>query len=185
VGKKKPDIVSDKNIFESSDLKEAMKLLKQSDPNAYLPIVLPLQSNEDNHQASLFNEIINEEGDLNEDNFFLFQFPRLLPINSEKQVQNEAEETDEPTYDKHGYMIKREYENLLKTLPANSKLGKLKFYKSGKVKLQIGDNLFDVGSGITSRFAQELAVISKKTNEAAFLGDLRDKNIIITPELNI
>jgi hypothetical protein len=180
---KKPE-GAEKTVFESSDLKEAMKTLKLADPNAYLPIVLPLQ-NEEDKTGSLLNDIINEQGNLNENDFFLFQFPRLLPINSEKQVLNEAEETDEPTYDKYGYLIKREFENLFRTLPNNTRLGKLKFYKSGKVKLQIGDNLFNVGCGITSRFAQELAFVSKKSNEAVFLGSLKDKNIVVTPELNI
>jgi hypothetical protein len=175
----------DKRLRESSDLKEAMNLLKTADPNLYLPIVLPLKNTEDNENANLIHDIFNEQGSLNEDHFFMFQFPRILPINSEKLMQNEAEEKEAPEHDKLGNVKKKEFENLFKDLPKNSKLGKLKFYKSGKVKMQIGDNLFDVGCGITARFAQEIAVVSKNTNEAVFLGKLKDKNIVITPELNI
>jgi len=127
---------------------------------------------------------MNDQGALNEEDFFLFQFPRILPVNSDKQIQNELEDTDEPTYDNNGFLVTKEFENVFKSIANNSKLGKLKFYKSGKIKLQMGDNIFDINSGITSRFAQELSIVSPHTNELVFLGNLKEKKIVITPNMN-
>jgi hypothetical protein len=180
---KKPEI-KEKKLRESSDLKEALIQIKQNDPNAYIPTVLPFKNTDDSEHHSVIHDILTEQGNLKEEDFFLFQFPRILPIDCDKQIQNEMEDTDEPTYDNNGFLIQKEFENVLKTLPKNSKLGKLKFYKSGKIKLQIGDNLFDMGLGITSRFAQELAVVSPQTGELVFLGNVKEKKIVITPDMN-
>ena len=177
--------VKEKKHRESSDLKEALNLIKSSDSSSYLPIVLPFKNYEDSDNLNIIHDILNDQGVLNEEDFFLFQFPRILPINSDKQLQNELEDADEPIYDNNGYLVTKEYENVFKSIPGNNKLGKLKFYKSGKIKLQMGDNYFDINSGITSRFAQELSVLSKDKNELIFLGNIKDKKIVVTPNMNI
>ena len=161
---------------KGEDLLSAINNLKLKDPNAYLPTTLPFKTLEDESKTL----------DLNENDVYLFQLPRIIPTNLESQRKLKEEELDveEPTYDQHGFLIKNNFENVLKTLPKNSALGKLKIYKSGKLKMQIGNTIYDVTAGINCKFAQELGVIFPKTQEAFFLGKIREKKLIVTPDLN-
>ena len=61
----------------------------------------------------------------------------------------------------------------------------MRIYKSGKIKLQIGNTLHDVTAGINCKFNQELGVIFPKTQECFFLGKVREKKLVVTPDLNI
>ena len=124
---------------------------------------------------------------LNEDNLFLFQFPRQIPINLEIQEKEKLEETlnEEPSYDANGYLIKPEFKNVFNELPKNTRLGKLKIFKSGKVKMQIGDTLFDVIPGTNTKFVQQAAVMTnKESNQAYILGNVTNKKLVVIPELS-
>jgi DNA-directed RNA polymerase III subunit RPC4 len=162
--------------------------MRVKDPSAYLPSTVPFRLQEDDEDPSkiVAREILNDNGSLNESDLFLIQFPRLIPINSESQKKLKEEETenDEPVVE-NGFLVKNDYVNVLKELPKNSQMGKLKIFKSGKIKLQLGDNLFDVSAGVNCKFAQELGVISTKSQESFFLGKIREKKLIVTPELKI
>jgi hypothetical protein len=159
------------------DILTAINNLKSKDQNAYLPTTLPFRTVEDESKTL----------DLNESDLYLFQMPRIIPTNLEaqKKLKEEELEVDEPSYDQHGFLIKNNFDNVLKSLPKNSQLGKLKIYKSGKIKMQIGSSMFDITAGINCKFAQELGVMFPKTQEAFFLGNIREKKLIVTPELNI
>lgn len=121
---------------------------------------------------------------MNENNIFLFQFPRVIPFNLEIQEKMKNDEilNDEPTYDSNGYLVKPEFKNVFKSIKSNLKIGKIKFYKSGKIKLEIGNTNFDLNGGVSSKFAQEVTLYSNESNEIVFLGKLNDKKIIITPD---
>ena len=162
---------------KGENLLTAINNMKIKDPCAYLPTTLPFKFLEDESKTL----------DLNENDQYLFQFPRILPMNLDlqKKIKDDELDIEEPTYDKSGYLIKSEFDNIFKTLPKNSSLGKLKIYKSGKIKMQMGNTLYDITAGINCKFAQELAVIFPKTQEAFFLGKIREKKLIATPELNI
>lgn len=124
---------------------------------------------------------------MNEDNLFLFQFPRQIPINLEIQEKEKLEETlnEEPSYDTNGYLIKPEFKNVFNELPKNTRLGKLKIFKSGKVKMQIGDTLFDVIPGTNTKFVQQAAVMTnKESNQAYILGNVTNKKLVVIPELS-
>ncbi len=128
--------------------------------------------------------MINEKGTLNENKIFLFQFPRVIPFNLEIQekMKNDELDTEEPTYDSNGYLVKAEFKNVFKAIKSNLNIGKIKFYKSGKIKLQIGQSLFDISGGINTKFAQEVALYSSNSDEIVFLGKINDKKIVVTPD---
>ncbi len=159
------------------DILSAINNMKLKDPNAYLPTTLPFKTVEDESKTL----------DLNENDLYLFQMPRIIPVALEEQKRLKAEEleVEEPCYDQHGFLIKNNFENVLKKLPKNSALGKLKIFKSGKIKMQIGNTMYDITAGINCKFAQELGVLFPKSQEAFFLGKIREKKLIVTPELNL
>lgn len=167
-----------------------MQELQQKDTTSYLPMTLPFKNAADLeiNNENIARDLLNEDGQLNENNLLLFQFPRAIPINIESQLKTKKEEienaTEEPVFDSHGFLVKNEFENVFKSLPLNSKLGKLKIFKSGKIKMQIGDNLFDVNPGIQCKFAQELVLISPNASETVFLGSIKENRLIITPNIN-
>jgi hypothetical protein len=65
----------------------------------------------------------------------------------------------------------------------DGKVGKLILYKSGKVKLKIGDFLFDVATGLKTNFLQEVAVISPEEERMYHLGELTHR-MVCSPDLD-
>jgi len=108
----------------------------------------------------------------------------VLPYNLEAQekMKNDELDNEEPTYDSNGYLVKAEFQNVFKAIKNNMNLGKIKFYKSGKIKLEIGQSQFDISGGINTKFAQEIALYSGQTDEIVFLGKINDKKVIVTPD---
>lgn len=178
-----------KLLLEETDLKTVIKNMRTKDPTGYLPTTIPFKVSDEEEDPSKIaaREILNDNGTLNESDLYLLQFPRMIPVNSEIQTKLKAEEieTEEPVYDQNGFLVKNDFENVFKEFPKNSQLGKLKIYKSGKIKLQLGNNTYDVSTGVNCKFAQELGVVSNRSSEAFFLGKIRDKKLIVTPELNL
>lgn len=97
-------------------------------------------------------------------------------------MKNDELDNEEPTYDSNGYLVKPEFQNVFKHIKSNMKFGKIKFYKSGKIKLQIGNTLFDITGGINTKFAQEIMLYSNQSDEIVFLGKVNDKKVIVTPD---
>ena len=159
--------------------------MRAKDQTGYYPTTLPFKLN-DVDENNIIKDLINERGSLNENNIFLFQFPRVIPYNLEVQekMKNDELDNEEPTYDANGYLVKAEFQNVFKTIKNNLNIGKIKFYKSGKIKLQIGQSQFDVTGGINTKFAQEIALYSGNTNEIVFLGKVNDKKVVVTPDFN-
>lgn len=115
---------------------------------------------------------------------FLFQFPRVIPYDLEVQekMKNEELQSEEPSYDSNGYLLRPEFKNVFRSIKSNINIGKIKFYKSGKIKIEIGQTHFDLNAGISSKFAQEITLFSSQSNELVFLGKINDKKIIVTPD---
>lgn len=61
-------------------------------------------------------------------------------------------------------------------------LGKLMVYRSGKVKMKIGDILFDVSIGTKSTCLQHVAHISTKDKTAMILGTIKQRTVV-TPNI--
>jgi DNA-directed RNA polymerase III subunit RPC4 len=170
---------------EDEDIRGIINNLRNKDQNGYYPTTLPFKLNEI-EDTNIIKDLINNKGNLNENEIFLFQFPRIIPFNLEVQekLKNEEILNEEPQYDQNGYLIQSGFSNSFNSMKSNMKLGKIKFYKSGKIKMQIGNSLFDVNGGVTSKFAQEVSLYSEETDELVFLGKINDKKVVVTPDFN-
>lgn len=62
-------------------------------------------------------------------------------------------------------------------------MGKMLVYKSGKVKLKLGDTLYDVTPGSDCGFAQEVVAINVKEKQCCSVGEL-NKRAVVTPDVD-
>ncbi|KAF7154422.1 hypothetical protein RHSIM_Rhsim01G0044200 [Rhododendron simsii] len=70
----------------------------------------------------------------------------------------------------------------LDELPAGF-MGKMLVYKSGAVKLKLGDTIYDVSAGLDSVFAQDIVAINTEEKQCCILGEL-SKRTVITPDVD-
>lgn len=169
---------------EDFTIEHAIKVIKEKDPESYIPILLPFEKDAPEQKTAKEELLATNEND--NENLFIFQFPRQIPLNIPIQEQEKKQEiiNEEPTFDKNGYLIKPEFKNVFQEIKPNTRLGKIKVYKSGKIKLDINGVLFDVIPGTHIKFKQEAAIIGKEDkNEAYLLGNVRDKKMIVVPEI--
>ncbi len=96
----------------------------------------------------------------------------------------EENNNDEPMYDDNGYLIQPEFKNIFKEIPKYSNLGKLKIFKSGKVKMEFGNVLFDVIPGSFVKFAQQASVVKNDNKQTFLLGKVNSKKLIVIPEID-
>ena len=173
---------------EEYGILNAIKNIKKKDPDSYVPILLPfgLNKEESNNKKTTKDEIYLNNNELNENNIFVIQFPKQIPIKSEEKKKQKMEENnnDEPMYDDNGYLIQPEFKNVFKEIPKYSNLGKLKIFKSGKVKMEFGNVLFDVIPGSFIKFAQQASIIKKDNKQTFLLGKINSKKLIVIPEIN-
>ena len=173
---------------EEYGILNAIKNIKKKDPDSYVPILLPfgLNKEESNNKKTTKDEIYLNNNELNENNIFVIQFPKQIPIKSENQEKQKMEENnnDEPMYDDNGYLIQPEFKNIFKEIPKYSNLGKLKIFKSGKVKMEFGNVLFDVIPGSFVKFAQQASVVKNDNKQTFLLGKINSKKLIVIPEID-
>lgn len=120
---------------------------------------------------------------MNKPRLLFFQFPASLPL---PQVVSVAV-ADMDTSDSEGVETeeinkKRRLDCKLKDLPGGL-MGKLLVYKSGKVKMRLGDALFDVSAGLDCTFAQEAVAINTNKKQCCSLGEV-NKRAIVTPDID-
>ncbi|XP_057499944.1 uncharacterized protein LOC130784173 isoform X2 [Actinidia eriantha] len=70
----------------------------------------------------------------------------------------------------------------LDELPAGF-MGKMLVYKSGAVKLKLGDTIYDVSAGSNCIFAQDVVAINAEEKHCCSVGEL-GKRVIITPDVD-
>ncbi|KAF3331796.1 DNA-directed RNA polymerase III subunit RPC4 [Carex littledalei] len=63
-------------------------------------------------------------------------------------------------------------------------IGKLLVYKSGKVKMKFGENLFDVYPGSECKFSQDVAVVDLKEKQCCVIGQLGKERAIVIPDID-
>ena len=165
---------------ELYDIESIIKDLKEKDPKAYVPIILPFEK-EDSKK--------NLKEELNKDNnLFIFQFPRQIPIKDlPMQTKSKEEENvnEEPNYDENGFLISQEFKNSFQEIKDNTTIGKLVIMKSGKIKIKMGDIYFDINEGSLTKFAQYSAIVTGNDDSQAFiLGQPFNKKLIVTPEFD-
>ncbi|XP_078432926.1 uncharacterized protein LOC144704384 [Wolffia australiana] len=61
-------------------------------------------------------------------------------------------------------------------------MGKLLVYRSGAIKMRLGDALFDVNAGSKCIFAQDLMAINTKEKHCSLLGELNSR-ALVTPDI--
>ena len=191
----KPKNIEEKELDNKEENKKKGKAInietiiskiKEEDPNAYTPITLPFEKDQEK-EKTLKEELI-ENGDDNQNKFFIFQFPRQIPIKDLKnQIEIKEQENikEEPKYDKNGFLESPEFTNSFKEIKDHTVLGKLLIMKSGKIKIKMGDIYFDINQGFSTKFAQYSTIITEdEENQAYILGQPLNKKLIITPEFD-
>lgn len=64
----------------------------------------------------------------------------------------------------------------------SGKIGKIIVYKSGKVKMKVGDQLFDVATGMPCNFLQEVVAIDANRQKLYQLGELQ-RRMVCYPDI--
>ncbi|XWS72249.1 hypothetical protein CRYUN_Cryun02cG0023600 [Craigia yunnanensis] len=70
----------------------------------------------------------------------------------------------------------------LEELPAGL-MGKMLVYKSGVVKLKLGDTLYDVTPGLSCVFAQDVVAVNTAEKQCCVVGEL-NKRAVLTPDVD-
>jgi len=114
-----------------------------------------------------------------ESQLLLFQLPCSLPLPMQPQSVTEPNKGSEER--REDVRPSSQRGSKLKDLPAGY-MGKILVYRSGKVKMKIGDTLFDVSSGSNCKFVQEVAAINTKEKHCCTVGEI-SKRAVITPNI--
>jgi len=118
--------------------------------------------------------LLQQEQDSKE-RMFLFQLPKSLPL--PRRSSNIVERKGKAT----GKEVK-EGSNL-QQLPQGY-LGKMLVYKSGKVKMKLGDVMFDVNPGAESRMPQHVVALNTQEEHCCLLGEIENRHVIVTPDVD-
>ncbi|CAM0875834.1 unnamed protein product [Alopecurus aequalis] len=179
----------------------------------YPPITLPLRRDYsrvpeicDEDNFSEFSPSTAQDGELtaaqelglmdtdditSEPQLFFVQFPSSLPLPRHVESVAEADmdtsggvETEGTKSKENDKTSRREsiHGCNLKDLPGGL-MGKVLVYKSGKVKMRLGDALFDVSAGLDCAFAQEAVAINAKKKHCCSLGQV-SKRVVVTPDVD-
>mmetsp|Transcript_4980 Transcript_4980/g.12407 ORF Transcript_4980/g.12407 Transcript_4980/m.12407 type:complete len:341 (+) Transcript_4980:395-1417(+) len=109
--------------------------------------------------------LIDKDGNWRTDEVFVVQLPRKLPMVHAGAMLE------------HG-----------SSLPLG-KIGKLQVYKSGKIKMVIGEVVFDVSFGTRFRFAQRVGVFSNNAADGdtsvSVIQDVAERPMIVTPDFGL
>ncbi|WVZ85390.1 hypothetical protein U9M48_032326 [Paspalum notatum var. saurae] len=166
--------------------------------NTDYPVSLPLRRPYSGNPENLDNEEFGENPsraqdaeltaadelglmDRTNDSRLLFvQLPSYLPL--PKQPQSVADPNKGSEERREGTRPTSHCGSNLNELPKGY-LGKILVYKSGKVKMKIGDALFDVSSGSNCMFAQEVMAINTREKHFCTVGEI-SKRTVITPDID-
>lgn len=114
----------------------------------------------------------NEEGEYyGEDQLFFIQMPSAVPLGEAPVRPSSQTEMSQVLG----------FKGTLSSLPSGC-IGKLIIHKSGKVKLKIGDVLFDVSTGMPCNFLQEVVAINMDRKKYFQLGDI-SRRMVCFPDI--
>ncbi|XP_077244023.1 uncharacterized protein LOC143884379 [Tasmannia lanceolata] len=114
-----------------------------------------------------------------EENMLLFQLPASLPL-MKRSASAKGKEIADSSKPSQGVGVSGKGCSL-EELPAGH-IGKMLVYKSGAIKMKIGDTLFDVSAGLDRIFAQDVAAINSEDKHCCVVGEL-NKLAIVTPDV--
>uniref|UniRef100_A0A0D9V8S7 DNA-directed RNA polymerase III subunit RPC4 n=1 Tax=Leersia perrieri TaxID=77586 RepID=A0A0D9V8S7_9ORYZ len=63
-------------------------------------------------------------------------------------------------------------------------MGKMLVYKSGKIKMKLGDIMFDVNPGEECRMALHAVAINTREKHCCLLGDIENRHVVVTPDVD-
>ncbi|PON53135.1 DNA-directed RNA polymerase III subunit RPC [Trema orientale] len=124
-------------------------------------------------ELGLLNE--NAEG-----NMFCFQLPPILPLVKRSASIKGKEKIGSSTSSQNPSASSKGHK--LEELPEGH-VGKMLVYKSGAVKLKLGDILYDVSPGTDFVFAQDVVAINTAEKQCCLLGEL-PKRAVISPDVS-
>jgi len=135
---------------------------KGIDPNNVShPVILPFLDPESN--LSIPQILIDAES--HNDQLFFIQLPSFLPVKTTTEIK-----------DSEAIDVNKQQGNTLKGI-GNGFAGKLQIFKSGKMKIKLGDVTYDIVSGTKCGFLQEAAIIDHESNHSFILGEVSHRMI--------
>ncbi|KAM0925934.1 hypothetical protein ACQ4PT_003818 [Festuca glaucescens] len=145
----------------------------EDDDNVELPEPLPSSTECESsvHPAKELNLLEHDD----KTRMFLFQLPKSLPLLR----------TSTAVVERNGRSIVKEVKEgySLNDLPGGY-MGKMLVYKSGKVKMKLGDALFDVNPGTECGMTQHAVAMNTKKKHCCQLGDIEKRHLVVTPDVN-
>ncbi|XP_057968967.1 uncharacterized protein LOC131158247 [Malania oleifera] len=191
---------SDGGSIDNLGLREDKEYKEPWDYYSYYPVTLPLRRPYSGNPELLDEEEFAEvsestaydenlikpaielglmEEDLEPGMFFL-QLPESMPV-KKRSASAEGQDTTGSLKQPSGAG------NLQKTcslddLPGGF-MGKMLVYRSGAVKLKLGDTLYDVSSGLDCVFAQDVVAINTEQKHCCSIGEL-NKRVILVPDVD-
>ncbi|XP_016509974.2 uncharacterized protein LOC107827370 [Nicotiana tabacum] len=109
-----------------------------------------------------------------EEKMFFIQLPTAMPM-LKQSVKTEGSEASSSRPSKVKAYSMNE-------LPRGF-MGKMLVYKSGAVKLKLGETLYDVSPGMDCAFAQDVVAVNTEEKHCSNIGELT-KRIIVTPDVD-
>ncbi|KAL2501418.1 RNA polymerase III RPC4 [Forsythia ovata] len=115
-----------------------------------------------------------------EDSMFFVQLPTAMPMT--KPCNNaEGREQGSNTNPVKGARPSQKPCGM-EALPAGF-MGKMLVYRSGAVKLKLGDTLYDVSAGLDCVFAHDVVALNTEEKHCCSVGEL-NKRVVITPDVD-
>lgn len=110
---------------------------------------------------------------------FLIQLPPFLPVAKGPTSQIPGEEAETAAAFFAQVVDSRRFKDGddLATLPSG-RMGKLRVYRDGSVRVQIGDVTYTLKDGVHSRIHQEFVAINPIEGQMRFLPDFQDKLVL-------
>ncbi|XP_002510979.2 DNA-directed RNA polymerase III subunit rpc4 [Ricinus communis] len=109
-----------------------------------------------------------------------FQLPAKLPL-VKRSASAKGKEKAEGSIPSQGKNAAKK-ESSLDGLSAGY-MGKMLVYRSGAVKLKLGDTLYDVSQGSDCMFAQDVMAINTAAKHCCTIGEL-EKRAVVTPDVD-
>ncbi|KAE8694501.1 DNA binding protein, putative isoform 2 [Hibiscus syriacus] len=198
--KKSTDICSSAATTEAPAPKIKGGYREPWDYRTYYPITLPLRRPYSGDPELLDKaefgesagkeydeETINPAKDLGlleeaeKEKMFFFQLPVNLPLPKQSASRKGKEEAEKSVSSERAVGLTKGQR--FEELPAGH-VGKMLVFKSGAVKLKLGETLFDVSPGMSGVFAQNVAVINTTDKQCCIIGELGQK-AVVTPDSSI
>jgi DNA-directed RNA polymerase III subunit RPC4 len=173
---------TEENLEKLKNKKNISNIIQESskDSNVANPILLPFDANDPNRELN--QEDKNKDYfELKEEEPFLIQFPRIIPFDIPEQVEAKKLELTEENINDSSNFYEKKFVNSFSLLGVDQNIGKLRIYKSGKMKLKIGNVEFNVTQGISNSFSTDL--FYQSDTQGFILGKLKSEKLLVSPEV--